>query len=305
MDVRATIPTGAAGRRTGATRSLFAVVAAIAALLLSALVSGTTGPAQALANPYQRGPAPTAASLESATGPFEVASTKAPSGHGFGGGTIWYPTTTAEGRFGVVAVSPGFLSPEYTIRWYGPRLASHGFVVITMATKTVWDQPGSRATQLLNALTYVTDKSTVRDRVDPERRAVMGHSMGGGGTLLAARRDPSLEAAVPLTGWSMDTDFSSLQVPAMVISAEDDGIAPDYSHSRSFYESMPESLDKAYLLVAGASHFAPNSPNTTIAKHAVAWLKRFVDDDTRYDQFLCPLPSAPEIAEYQGTCPLG
>ena len=35
----------------------------------------------------------------------------------------------------------------------------------------------------------------------------------------------------------------------------------------------------------------------------VAWLKRFVDDDTRYEQFLCPGPSGSQIQEYRNTCP--
>ena len=36
----------------------------------------------------------------------------------------------------------------------------------------------------------------------------------------------------------------------------------------------------------------------------VAWLKRFVDDDTRYEQFLCPGPRGLAIKEeYRNTCP--
>jgi hypothetical protein len=44
--------------------------------------------------------------------------------------------------------------------------------------------------------------------------------------------------------------------------------------------------------------------NTTIAKYSISWLKRFIDNDTRYEQFLCPLaqPSS-SIAEYRGNCP--
>lgn len=30
-----------------------------------------------------------------------------------------------------------------------------------------------------------------------------------------------------------------------------------------------------------------NSPNTTIARYAISWLKEFVDNDDRYEQFLC------------------
>lgn len=48
---------------------------------------------------------------------------------------------------------------------------------------------------------------------------------------------------------------------------------------------------RAYLELRGASHFAPNTSNTTIAKYTIAWLKRYVDDDTRYEQFISPGPS--------------
>jgi hypothetical protein len=38
----------------------------------------------------------------------------------------------------------------------------------------------------------------------------------------------------------------------------------------------------------------------------VAWLKRYVDDDTRYDQFLCPGPSTgTQISDFRQTCPAG
>jgi hypothetical protein len=43
-------------------------------------------------------------------------------------------------------------------------------------------------------------------------------------------------------------------------------------------------------------------PNATLAKYAIAWLKRYVDDDTRYEQFLCPAPSGSTISQYRDTC---
>ena len=54
----------------------------------------------------------------------------------------------------------------------------------------------------------------------------------------------------------------------------------------------------------GANHYTPNSTNSTISAYALSWLKRFVDDDLRYDQFLCPPPSpSTTIEEYRSTCP--
>lgn len=266
------------------------------------------GHAAAAANPYERGPAPTTASIEATRGPFATASTTVSrlSVSGFGGGTIYYPTSTAQGTFGAVAVSPGYTASQSSISWLGPRIASQGFVVFTIDTRSVYDQPASRGDQLLAALDYLTTRSSVRTRIDSSRLSVMGHSMGGGGTLEAAADRPALQAAIPLTGWDTRKSFSTNRVPTLVVGAENDTVAPVASHSIPFYTSLSSTYEKAYVELNGASHFAPNSPNTTIAKFSISWLKRFVDDDTRYEQFICGsgAGSGSAISDYRTTCPL-
>ncbi|MCQ4205825.1 bis(hydroxyethyl) terephthalate hydrolase [Streptomyces longispororuber] len=279
----------------------------LAALLaVGGIVASQTLTAQAADNPYERGPAPTVSSIEAARGSYAVSQTTVSSlsVSGFGGGTIYYPTSTADGTFGAVAISPGYTAYQSSIAWLGPRLASQGFVVFTIDTNTTLDQPDSRGRQLLAALDYLTQQSSVRGRIDTGRLGVMGHSMGGGGTLEAAKSRPSLQAAIPLTGWNLDKSWPEIQTPTLVVGADGDTVAPVATHSEPFYGSLPSSLDKAYLELRGATHFTPNSSDTTIAKYSISWLKRFIDDDTRYEQFLCPLPSAsPTIAEYRGNCP--
>ncbi|MFI8288273.1 alpha/beta hydrolase family protein [Streptomyces sp. NPDC085614] len=282
-------------------------LAAAAALSSLAFLAAAPG-AQAADNPYQRGPAPTVSSIEAARGSYAVSQTSVSSLSvtGFGGGTIYYPTSTSDGTFGAVVISPGFTAYESSIAWLGPRLASQGFVVFTIDTLTTLDQPDSRGRQLLAALDHLTQRSSVRGRVDATRLGVMGHSMGGGGTLEAAKSRPSLKAAIPLTGWNTDKTWPEISTPTLVVGADGDTVAPVATHSEPFYETLPASLDKAYLELNGATHFTPNSSNTTIAKYSISWLKRFIDNDTRYDQFLCPLPRPSlTIAEYRGTCPLG
>ncbi|MFD0140983.1 MULTISPECIES: bis(hydroxyethyl) terephthalate hydrolase [unclassified Streptomyces] len=279
-----------------------------AAAALSSLAFLVAPAADAADNPYQRGPAPTVASVEAARGSYAVSQTSVSSlvATGFGGGTIYYPTTTSDGTFGAVVISPGYTAYESSIAWLGPRLASQGFVVFTIDTLTTLDQPDSRGRQLLAALDHLTQRSSVRARVDASRLGVMGHSMGGGGTLEAAKSRPSLKAAIPLTGWNTDKSWPEISTPTLVVGADGDTVAPVATHSEPFYESLPASLDKAYLELNGATHFTPNSSNTTIAKYSISWLKRFIDDDTRYDQFLCPVPRPSlTIEEYRGTCPLG
>ncbi|WP_444852180.1 bis(hydroxyethyl) terephthalate hydrolase [Streptomyces sp. NPDC000229] len=278
----------------------------VALLAVAGLSTGMTTGAQAADNPYERGPAPTTASIEAVRGPYAVSQTTVSSlsVSGFDGGTIYYPTTTSDGTFGAVAISPGFTATQSSIAWLGPRLASQGFVVITIDTLSTLDQPDSRGRQLLAALDYLTQRSTVRNRIDSTRLGVMGHSMGGGGSLEAAKSRPSLQAAIPLTGWNTDKTWPELRTPTLIVGADGDTVAPVSSHSEPFYESLPSTLDKAYLELNNASHFTPNTSDTTIAKYSISWLKRFIDNDTRYEQFLCPLPRPSlTIEEYRGNCP--
>lgn len=267
---------------------------------------GTTTAAQAAENPYERGPDPTENSIEERLGSYSV-STDTVSRYrvtGFGGGTIYYPRSTADGTFGAVAIAPGFTASQSSMSWYGERLASRGFVVFTIDTNSTMDQPASRGRQLLAALDHLTEDSDVRGRIDSGRLAVMGHSMGGGGTLEAAKSRPSLKAAIPLTPWNTDKTWPEVRVPTFIVGADGDSIASVSSHAEPFYESLPSTTDRAYMELNNATHFTPNSADTEIAKYSISWLKRFVDNDTRFEQFLCPLPARDsQIEEFRGNCP--
>ncbi|MFC5751550.1 alpha/beta hydrolase family protein [Actinomadura rugatobispora] len=295
-------------------RALIAVLRAGVRAAPAATAAATTpaaaqAPAQALArgaaNPYQRGPDPTEASVTAPRGPFAIASKKvtAFSHPGIREGTIYYPTDTGQGTFGAISVSPGFVSPEATVAWYGPRLASQGFVVITLEISTGFDLPEARAAQLLSALDHLKQDATVRNRIDPSRMAVMGWSMGGGGTLRAAQQTPSLKAAVPLAPWDLGVDFGDVRVPTFVMGADNDFIAGTGAHAEPFYEQLR--VEKAYMELENAGHFTFTSDNTVIARQAISWMKRWVDNDTRYDRFLCPPPpgNSSTIQEYRSTCP--
>lgn len=281
---------------------------AAAVLMAAAVAAGTAAPAHA-DNPYERGPAPTEQSVTALRGPFDTDTVSVSSlVSGFGGGTIYYPTDRSEGTFGGVVIAPGYTASQSSMSWYGERIASQGFVVFTIDTITRYDQPNSRGRQLDAALDYLVEDSRVADRVDGSRLAVMGHSMGGGGTLAIAEDRPELQAAIPLTPWHTQKNWSDLEVPTLVIGAENDSVASVRTHSIPFYESLPSSLDRAYLELRGASHFAPNISNTTIARYSISWLKRFVDDDTRYEQFLCPPPRTgfgTDFSDYRDSCPHG
>jgi cutinase len=277
---------------------------ALAIGLVGAVVGTGAAGAGAQTNPFQRGPAPTSASIEATTGPFAVSTTTVGRQAGFGGGTIYFPTSTSSGTFGAVAISPGFTATQSSIAWIGPRVASQGFVVFTIDTNSIFDQPASRGDQLLSALDYLTQRSSVRTRIDAGRLAVAGHSMGGGGTLEASLDRPALQAAVPLQPWDLNTNFRNDRVPTLIVGGQNDTIAPVAQHAIPFFNAIPAASEKAYVELRGASHFASNSSNTTIARFMISWLKRYVDNDTRFEQFICPNPgTSTAVSQYRDTCP--
>jgi dienelactone hydrolase len=259
----------------------------------------TTEPGPGGGTGNQKGPDPTDASISAARGPFAISQFTVARGNGFGGGTVYYPT--AAGRYGGVAVVPGFASAQSSIQWYGPRVASQGFVVITIDTNTTGDQPASRGQQQNAALRLLTSDSRVKDKVDPSRLAAMGWSMGGGGSLEAARTNANIKAVVPLAPWNTNASWGSLRTPTLIVQCGSDTIAPNAQHSNRFYSSLGSS-EKAIFQIPG-SHFCVTTANTAIAKMAISWLKRFVDDDTRYSTLICQGPGA-GASNFRSTCPV-
>jgi pimeloyl-ACP methyl ester carboxylesterase len=283
-------------------RALCAAAAALALVGVPALVSGASAAPETTAAPQQvavqSGPG-------ASQGPHEVVTAQVSSADvagAFGGGTVYYPADGSQ-RYGAIAAAPGFFENQSAVAWYGDLLASHGFVVLTLNTNLPFDFPDQRATMLLAALDYLAEGSVAADRVDASRQGVMGHSMGGGGSLAAASARPAIKAAVPLTPWHMTSDWSRVSAATLVIGGSSDFIAPAGMHAEPFYEGLTGARAKAYLKMNGG-HFITNRPNDVIAQQVVAWFKRFLNEDTSAGSVLCPPPSTGGgIVEYRDTCP--
>ncbi|MFD0852638.1 alpha/beta hydrolase, partial [Actinomadura adrarensis] len=130
--------------------------------------------------------------------------------------------------------------------------------------------------------------------------------MGGGGSLEAAADRTSLKAAIPLAPWNIDKTWPEVRTPTLIIGGESDTVASVSSHSIPFYNSLSNAREKAYLELNNASHFFPQTSNTTMAKYMISWMKRYIDNDTRYDQFICPGPGSglfSDISDWRQTCP--
>jgi triacylglycerol lipase len=252
----------------------------LAALLLAS--GGLVASNHVLA--VENGPAPTLSSIQ-VEGPYAV-STQTVRGTGFGGGTVYSPNTA--GKYAVVAVCPGFTATQSSIAAISRRLATHGFVVVTINTNSTYDFPPSRANQLLAALRTVTALTTgpVAGKMDITRQAVAGWSMGGGGTMLAAGMTPGLKAGVAFAPWSQSNNVSRSAVPMSYLAGTADSVAPASTMANVFYTATPATTKKMLGVIRGATHQFPNTASQPASYTQVAWMKRFLDGDTRYSQFL-------------------
>ena len=222
-------------------------------------------------------------------GPFAVASKAVPRqlANGFGGGTIHYPTNAGDcGLLGGIAVIPGYVSYEASIKWWGPRLASWGFVVITIDTNSIYDDPDSRATQLSAALDHILSDSTVGAQIDNKRLGAIGWSMGGGGALQLATKRSSVRAIIPQTPYH-DKDYGDMNTPALFITCQNDRIASNKKYSSPFYNAAAG--PKMKIEIKKGSHFCPSYRfnEKLLSKPGIAWMHHYINGDTRFDKFLC------------------
>lgn len=229
-------------------------------------------------------------------GPYRVESyTDIPDVPEFGDATIYFPAD-APGPVGGVAISPGFTERQSHISWWGPRLASHGYVVLTLDTNDRADPPELRAEALIAAVRLLRAENTregspLLGRIDVGKMAIMGHSMGGGGTLIAANEHgDEIQAAIPFTPWQPDGDFGNITVPTLVMAGSNDRTANADSHAWPHFQSIPETTTKVYMEIDGEGHYIADTERggdlPMIGRYAIAWLKLYLDRDELYADFI-------------------
>ncbi len=287
---------------------------ASSALMISSAAMANNPPTEppAPGEGYERGPDPTVNFIEAERGQYSVDTERVSSFvGGFGGGTIHYPED-ATGSMAAIVVIPGYVSAESSIEWWGPKLASYGFVVMTIDTNSGFDQPPSRANQINAALDYLVDQNTdngspVEGMIDVDRLGVVGWSMGGGGTIRVAS-EGRIKAAIPLAPWDTSSYYARrAEAPTLIFACESDIIAPVGQHASPFYNALPSSIDKAFVEINNGSHYCGNGGGTyddVLSRFGVSWMKVHLDEDTRYQQFLCGPNHESDyyISEYRGNC---
>jgi dienelactone hydrolase len=95
------------------------------------------------------------------------------------------------------------------------------------------------------------------------RNAIMGHSMGGGATILAAANNTSIKTIIGLapaeTNPSAIAAAENVTVPALILSGGQDGVTPPADHHLPIYNALDADCKTFVNLVGGAHCYFANS----------------------------------------------
>lgn len=193
------------------------------------------------------------------------------------------------GRFPVVLFSPGLGGVRGQNTAWAEELASHGYVVAGLdhpydsaavvladgrTVRTRVTATGDRAEDERRAVGWKEvraadlgfvlgrlqrigrgqDADPLAGRLDTERVAAAGHSLGGAAALLAARRDAGFAAAIDLDGAPHDADPQPLHRPVLALTQEI-GPQTDPDYLPALEEVLDRDTAVSYrLTVPGSAH---------------------------------------------------
>lgn len=185
---------------------------------------------------------------------------------------VYYPAASAgdytpvavptAGGFPVISFGHGFLLNVATYRYVWEALVPHGYIVALPRTEGSLS-PSHQQFGLDLAFLIRTLQAEGSDNSSPFFNAignascVMGHSMGGGASFLAAQSDSSITALVNLA--AAETNPSAIDaagvliIPAMLFSGSEDCVTPPSSHQLPMYQALASQC-KIHISITGGSH---------------------------------------------------
>jgi pimeloyl-ACP methyl ester carboxylesterase len=200
-------------------------------------------------------------------------------GFGSGGGPgrqiqteIYYPSYTA-GENTAVATFPNFpvivFGHGFAMGWDAyaniwQHLAPQGYILAFVRTEgslipapshgDFGDDLALVATKMLalNGAAGSPFNGKVKQKV-----VIMGHSMGGGATMLAAENNTSIAGIVGLapaeTNPSAVSVCGNINVPALIFSGSNDGVTPPIDNHLPMYQGLASSC-KSFVSITGGAH---------------------------------------------------
>jgi predicted dienelactone hydrolase len=198
-------------------------------------------------------------------------------GYGSGGGPgrqiqteIYYPANTAgtstpvaTGEFPVIVFGHGFAMnwDAYSNIWehYVPR----GYIMAFVRTESsLFPSPshgdfGLDLKLVAQKMLDLQSSNTLFQNHIYPKVGIMGHSMGGGASFLAANNNTNIHALIGLapaeTNPSAIAVAPNVQVPSIVFSGSSDGVTPPAQHHIPMYDGITSTC-KSFVNIIGGAH---------------------------------------------------
>lgn len=184
---------------------------------------------------------------------------------------IYYPATSAgdntpfvAGQFPLIVFGHGFVMAWSSYQWMWDSIVPHGFIMAFPRTEGSMIPTPDHAAFGLD-LAFLNDfiksensnSSSFFYQHLSNKSAIMGHSMGGGSSFLAAENNTNLTALVNFaaanTTPSSITASSNVTIPTLIFMGENDGVAAPATNQIPMYDSCASSC-KTLVTILGGGH---------------------------------------------------
>jgi len=184
---------------------------------------------------------------------------------------IYYPADNSGedepvsiGDFPVIVFGHGFLMGWDSYQNFWTEIVPNGYVICFPTTEmgiiTDHQQFGQDLKFLVTQMQIETQDSSSLffNSLAPET-GLMGHSMGGGATFLAAESNSNIHALINFaaaeTNPSAISAASGITVPSLVFSGDDDCVAPPIGHQNIMYDSLNSNCKTQIKIIDGGHCF--------------------------------------------------
>ena len=185
------------------------------------------------------------------------------------GAEMYYPADNpgtdvpvASGRFPVLVFGHGFLMSWQAYQNFWKELVPEGYVVCFPTTEmglAPSHEDFARDLKFVVAQMKIEneDSTSLFFQALAPQAGVMGHSMGGGASLLAAENDSSLSALVNFaaaeTNPSAISAAANVTVPTLMFSGDDDCVTPASTNQNPIYDGL-SSVCKTHISIINGGH---------------------------------------------------
>ena len=182
---------------------------------------------------------------------------------------IYYPSDTngdnvpiSLGNFPVIVFGHGFLMSWDSYDNFWNSLVPEGYILCFPTTEMGF-APNHQF--FAEDLSFIASKMQMESQNSSSifynsvlpKTGILGHSMGGGASFLAAENNPNINTLVNFaaaeTNPSAITAANNITIPSLIFSGEDDCVAPPISHQNILFDSL-NSICKTQINIINGGH---------------------------------------------------